>query len=144
MVVHLPSRAGGHTGDQNRRLVAATLWGAVDSLFNGAVSGAAPPIVVMGDFNAPAKDRIFRQSPLRLTDDPKSPGTYSFRGIWQWIDHILVTPSMTTTVARPVRLPWLLEENRSYGGQTPRRTFRGPSYHGGISDHLPVVIDIEF
>lgn len=144
MVVHLPSRAGGHTGDQNRRLAAATLWGAVDSLLNRAVSGAAPPIVVMGDFNAPAKDRIFRQSPLRLTDDPKSPGTYSFRGIWQWIDHILVTPSMTTTVARPVRLPWLLEENKSYGGQTPRRPFRGPSYHGGISDHLPVVIDIEF
>lgn len=143
IVVHLPSRAGGHAGDLNRRLAASTLWSTVDSLLQASPQGVTPRIIVMGDFNAPAKDRVFRSSPLHLTDDPKSPGTYCFRGIWQWLDHILVSPSMTTTMARPIRLPWLLEEEQSYGGQMPRRTFRGPLYHGGISDHLPVVIDVE-
>ena len=135
-VVHLPSRAGGHEGDQNRRLAARTLWQAVDSV-------RTKRVVVMGDFNATCRDRIFRRMPLRSTDDPDLSGTYCFRGFWQWLDHILVSPSVETTgKARVVDLPWLMEENKTYGGTMPLRTYRGPVYHGGISDHLPVVLDI--
>lgn len=135
-VVHLPSRAGGHEGDRNRRLAAKTLWQAVDSV-------KTEKVVVMGDFNATCRDRIFRRMPLRATDDPEADGTYCFRGFWQWLDHILVSPSVTTQgKARVVAMPWLLEENKTYGGFMPRRTFRGPVYHGGVSDHLPVLLDI--
>ena len=135
-VVHLPSRAGGKQGDKARRLAAQMLWTAVDSLKKNKV-------VVMGDFNAGRRDRIFKRNPLRLTDDRHVAGTYNFRGYWQWIDHILVSPSVRTEgAARPVRLPWMLEENKTYGGDMPRRTFRGPTYHGGISDHLPIVLDL--
>ena len=34
LVVHLPSRAGGYEGDQNRRLAAQTLWATVDSILS--------------------------------------------------------------------------------------------------------------
>ena len=140
IVAHLPSRAGGHEGDKNRRLAARTLWSVVDSLLT---AHAEASIILMGDFNASHRDRIFRRAPLRLTDDPHSGGTYCFRGFWEWLDHILVSPHLQADApARPLRLPWLLEENRTYGGDMPRRTFRGPVYHGGISDHLPVLLDV--
>ena len=136
LVVHLPSRAGGHEGDQNRRLAARTLWEVVDSI-------PSPHILVMGDFNADGRDRIFKGAPLRITDDPKAAGTYCYQGMWQWLDHILVSSSLSCNGnARPLSFPWLLEENRSSGGQMPRRTFRGSTYHGGISDHLPLILDI--
>ena len=147
LVVHLPSKAGGRSGDRLRRLAAETLWGVVDSLkahARSAISGVSEPrIIVVGDFNATASDRIFRRCPLRFADDAASPGSYCFRGFWQWIDHVLLSASLETLEpARPFSLPWLLEENETYGGQMPRRTFRGPIYHGGVSDHLPVVADI--
>ena len=151
-VVHLPSRAGGKAGDKNRRLAAQTLWAAVDSVNAHAAAHAphpvashAPHIIVMGDFNAARRDRIFKRAPLLLTDDTHAPGTYCYRGYWQWIDHILVSPSVQTAgPARPVTLPWLLEENHTYGGVMPRRTYRGPTYHGGVSDHLPVLLELQF
>lgn len=141
-VVHLPSRAGGRGGDKNRRLAAKTLWEAVDSVAAQPAAHAAH-ILVMGDFNAGAKDRIFKHAPLRLTDDLHAPGTYCYRGYWQWLDHILLSSSLLASEpAHPVSFPWLLEENRTYGGYMPRRTYRGPTYHGGISDHLPLYITI--
>ena len=110
-----------------------------------ATAEPSPKVVVMGDFNAALGDRVFRDVPLRTTDDARAQGTYSFRGFWQWLDHVLVSESVVTRqAARPVELPWLLEENMTYGGKMPRRTFRGPTYHGGISDHLPVVLDMWF
>ncbi len=39
---------------------------------------------------------------------------------------------------------FLLEEDERYLGQKLFRTFVGPRYTGGISDHLPVFIDLEF
>lgn len=142
LVVHLPSRAGGHEGDRNRRLAAKTLWQTVDSI---RVQDDGAHVVVMGDFNAGRRDKIFKHAPLRLTDDNRSSGTYCYQGFWQWLDHILVSPFVETRgPALPIRLPWLLEENKTYGGDMPFRTFRGPAYHGGISDHLPVLLDLQF
>lgn len=143
-VVHLPSRTGGHEGDQNRRLAAQTLWNVVDSVDKVRERTMKPAhILAMGDFNADHRDRIFRHAPLRLTDDPKCAGTYCFQGFWQWIDHILVSESVETKgMAKPIQLPWLMEENKTYSVPMPRRTFRGPTYHGGVSDHLPVLLDI--
>ncbi len=140
-VAHLPSRSGGRAGDSNRRLAAQTLWQAVDSVQQ---LHARAHIVVMGDFNAGPRDRLFRHAPLRLTDAPHDAGTYCYRGVWQWLDHILVSESVgTPQPARSLRLPWLLEPGRTYGTDMPRRTYRGPAYHGGVSDHLPLTLTIE-
>ena len=137
VVVHLPSRTSGRQGDRNRKLAAQTLWSLVDSI------GQGRHIAVMGDFNADVRDRIFRQSPLRLTDDPDAPGTYCFRGRWQWIDHILLSPSLRNDrPARPLALSWLMEEDAKYNVLKPRRTYLGPSYHAGTSDHLALILDI--
>ena len=38
---------------------------------------------------------------------------------------------------------WMLF-NHPQNGEIPNRTYSGPRYYGGFSDHLPVYIDIEF
>jgi hypothetical protein len=40
--------------------------------------------------------------------------------------------------------PFLLEEDKKYGGMKPRRTYLGPRYLGGFSDHLPLVAVFEW
>ena len=34
------------------------------------------------------------------------------------------------------------EKNEKYGNWQPKRTYGGPKYLGGYSDHLPVVLDL--
>ena len=41
-----------------------------------------------------------------------------------------------------LRFPFLLEEDNVYGGDTPFRTYKGMRYHGGYSDHLPVLLEL--
>ena len=40
------------------------------------------------------------------------------------------------------RNEFLLENDDRFVGQQPKRTFIGYRYHGGISDHLPIYIDL--
>jgi hypothetical protein len=37
---------------------------------------------------------------------------------------------------------FLLEQDKRYLGLQPYRTYAGPRYIGGFSDHLPVYIDL--
>jgi hypothetical protein len=37
---------------------------------------------------------------------------------------------------------FLLEEDKTYSGMKPFRTYSGYKYNGGFSDHLPVYVDI--
>ena len=39
---------------------------------------------------------------------------------------------------------FLLEEEKVYGGYKPRRTYNGMRYQPGYSDHLPLVICLNF
>jgi hypothetical protein len=36
----------------------------------------------------------------------------------------------------------LLEADEKYMGSKPKRTYIAMKYHGGVSDHLPVYIDL--
>ncbi|MCA1763531.1 MAG: hypothetical protein LC664_11135, partial [Flavobacteriales bacterium] len=38
--------------------------------------------------------------------------------------------------------PWLLTKNAA-GNDVPLRTYQGPAYKGGYSDHLPIFLDIK-
>ena len=37
---------------------------------------------------------------------------------------------------------YLLEKDATYSGMKPKRTYIGPRYNGGISDHLPTVLEV--
>ena len=142
VVVHLPSRAGsGREGTEHRRHAVSTLCNLLDELDGKSV-------LLMGDFNAEPTDKIFRSINQRMTSlvpqDKKelrrAQGTYFFRNVWGFLDHILVSPSMLAFVEKSVtvgKFPLLLNERG-----TPNRTFQGPVYKGGISDHLPIWVDL--
>ncbi len=160
---HLPSRRGGERQSRPFRLQAAqTLRKAIDSLYRHTPQAK---VVVMGDFNdnltntrvaqalgvAPSARTSsgFSPSLISLNAD-KQPGTYAYQGRWEIIDHILVTPSLLNAggrlstsprLARIAALPFLLTTDEKYGISIPHRTYIGPRYQGGFSDHLPVVAD---
>ncbi|MCR4921180.1 MAG: endonuclease/exonuclease/phosphatase family protein [Bacteroidaceae bacterium] len=137
LVVHLPSRAGNRRGNNaHRRLAVERLRQAVDSL-------AGKPLLVMGDFNSEASDRIFRLLCPPLTSlmprgraMRRARGTYVFQGRWSFLDHILCSEALLPWVdgrAEVVAYPFILDDKRR-----PWRTFLGPVYRGGYSDHLPI------
>ena len=142
IMVHLPSRAGsGSKGDAHRRLAVETLCGLLDKL-------TGENVVLMGDFNAEPKDKIFRNICGRMTslmpqkkkELRQARGTYYFRKLWCFLDHILVSTNALPYFNKSVnvgKFSFLLTEKG-----TPWRTFQGPSYKGGFSDHLPIWVDL--
>ena len=84
--------------------------------------------------------------------DGKEGGTYRYQGEWGTLDNFLVSGYLlkgnkrlktSYDKAQILKLPFLLEEDDKYGGDTPFRTYWGKKYHGGYSDHLPVVVDFK-
>ena len=96
--------------------------------------------------------QLYNISNLRA--NPHTPrGTYRYRGHWEMLDQCIVSARLTDANSHlhlahnPVQIVshnFLLEADKQYGGQKPWRTWLGPVYHGGFSDHLPIVIDFEY
>ena len=40
-------------------------------------------------------------------------------------------------------VPFLMVRDGSHPGDKPLRTYEGPRYKGGVSDHLPIMVTIE-
>ena len=147
-VVHFPSRFGGEKYSRPFRQAAADrLCQSIDS-----VQTLKPDaqIVVAGDFNDGDESLIIKQIEQHdirnLTKEASAPkgvhGTYRYKGQWESIDHILGSPYISNKVcAAFIHAPeFLLEEEKRYGGYRPRRTYNGPRYQPGYSDHLPLVV----
>ncbi len=138
LVSHWPSKLGGAAGGGRRQAAAAALRACVDSI------DAAPPpqrIIVMGDFNATPSEIDLAMPGFENLAVPLAAageGSLKYRGTWELIDQFWVRGA--TARMSVFRLPFLLEPDTGYTGDKPRRTFSGPHYKGGLSDHLPVVL----
>ena len=147
-VVHAPSRYGGEKATRpNRRVVADRLLQAIDSIRK---TTSSPNIIVAGDFNdyadSPALQYLSDNGLSNVTRQAQGShgarGTYRYQGLWQSIDHVLVSPALADSVDRAFinDAPFLLEEDKKYGGVKPFRTYNGYRYKRGFSDHLPLVV----
>ena len=150
-VVHAPSRRGGEQASRPYRLhVASQLAEAVDSVY--AISRDAK-IIIAGDFNdyadSPALQYLYDHHLINITADAKgshgAKATYRWHGEWRSLDQILCSPSLAARKQSSVigDLPFLLEDDEKYGGKKPYRTYLGPRYLGGYSDHLPLVVQLK-
>lgn len=149
-VVHAPSRYGGEKATRpSRRLVAHRLMDAVSQL------PADAKVIVAGDFNdyanSPALQELEANGLRNATRETKglygkAKGTYRYEGRWQSIDHVLLSPILCDFVAQTYinDSPFLLEEDKKYGGSKPFRTYNGLRYQRGFSDHLPLVVRFRF
>ena len=146
-VLHAPSRAQGEAPTQRYRMrVAERVIVAVDSI---KASDEDAKIIVTGDFNDYVKNRTLRylaDNGLHSVSENAqgrngARGTYCYHGDWSSLDHILASPAMYRRVEECFiyDAPYLLTDDEQYGGRKPARTFLGPRYLGGTSDHLPLV-----
>ena len=148
-VVHAPSRFGGEKVTRpNRRVVMERLIGAIRLL---------PPdakVIVAGDFNDYAdspsllflEEHALHNVTKGVVGSHGAQGTYRYEGRWESIDHVLVSSALRDLVAQTYinDAPFLLEEDKKYGGLKPFRTYNGYRYQRGFSDHLPLVVRFLF
>jgi hypothetical protein len=162
---HWSSRFGGYMQTTSKRLhTAIFLKSLVDSLRR---LNPASKILLIGDFNDDPTD----ESMLKLvgTDELKTgcserlinlmvqcgkdiyPGTLKHGESWYTFDQLIVSDALLSAHnGLAVNLPqplifhaaFLLTEDETRFGEKLSRTYLGPRYLGGFSDHLPVYLDI--
>ncbi|MEM6965658.1 MAG: endonuclease, partial [Bacteroidota bacterium] len=81
--------------------------------------------------------------------DQAGEGTYNYRGNWNMLDQIIVSgalllPDSKIEVGKLgiFREEWMMYKS-DRNGWTPNRTYGGPNYYGGFSDHLPVYLEMK-
>jgi endonuclease/exonuclease/phosphatase family metal-dependent hydrolase len=153
-VNHWPSRRGGQSiSEVYREEVAGRLLANIDSLMQ---ANPFANIVVMGDFNDEPRDRSLQSlkggSLRNLSEKLQSTcqcGSYKYRNEWNMFDQILVSPQLLGQEPLCIvpgsltvfRAGFLLVADEKFGGEKPIKTYSGPRYIGGFSDHLPVYVD---
>lgn len=152
-VNHWPSRRGGKKKSESKRIyVASVLKSKVDSVLS---TNASANLIILGDFNDYPDDISIRQTlgadSSRCTQclhnyNPRNyDGTYKYQGKWNTLDQIIVTGSFMkkyTSAARIVHDSFLLSPDEKNLGEYPLKTYNGPTYKGGYSDHLPVILEV--
>lgn len=143
VVNHHPSKYGGASStDTKRRLVMEELKSVCKAL-----SGESP-VIAMGDFNDTPDDGNFAlldgvMENKSLPFFEKGLGTIKFDGKWNLIDMFFVSPGLSASSEMRIEYPpFLLVHDSAHGGSKPFRTFSGPFYNGGLSDHLPITLKI--
>ena len=162
-VNHWTSRYSGYGGTTPKRnYYAQVLRKHVDSLF--AINNNAH-IIIMGDFNDYPTDESmvkYLQAKnynneknqgtlfnLMLPLAGKNTGTHKTQEFWGCLDQFIVSKSLLNNKnkwqiengeATIFDAPFLLIPDEKYGGVKTFRTYLGPKYLGGYSDHLPIKI----
>ena len=142
LVNHHPSKYGGVSGSEPRRRIAVErLRFLTDSLMATGIDR----IIAGGDFNDTPDNPVFRLlepalAPLHMDLFRHGQGTIKYDGKWDLIDHIYVSPGWDAAM-RILRIPFLLTRDTTHSGEKPLRTYTGPRYTGGVSDHLPVLLE---
>lgn len=145
IVVHLPSKFGGGKTAWKRKKAASRLREVADSVYNAGFGN----IVVMGDFNdTPRAGEFDVLKPLLENKSEslasKGEGTIRFNGKWDLIDMFWTTgPMSDSSSMHIVRIPFLTVRDNTMSGEKPLRTYVGPNYTGGVSDHCPVLLEVK-
>ena len=144
IVNHHPSKYGGSESSEGRRkAVMMALKEMCDSL-SAADSGV--PVIAMGDFNdTPDGEQfeILNGVLVNMSDSlfQAGRGTIRYQGKWDLIDMFLVSSDLLDNARMDIiELPFLMTYERKYPGMKPLRTYSGPRYVGGVSDHCPIVL----
>ena len=164
-VNHWPSRYGGIMESQRyRNLAAEVLKKSIRSLL---IQFPKAKIVCMGDFNdTPTDDSIVKFLEAKKSDNPEIKGelvnlslgwmlneiqTIKSKYSWEVFDQIMVSDYFLDRnkcfeflKAEIFDTKFLLEPDVVYGGVKPKRTYVGFKYQDGFSDHLPVLLRVQF
>ncbi len=166
-VLHFPSRLGGEAESEPKRIHAASVLRAkADSILNHEPHAK---IIITGDFNddptnASAYEVLRGKESVENAESGdffnlmydaymKGYGSYKYQSVWNMLDQFIVSLTLldnqnkvytTTTSAHIFQPEWLSVQDDRFPGMKPFRTYSGPNYLGGYSDHYPVYMDIYF
>ena len=142
LVNHHPSKYGGASSAWRREAAVDRLRQLCDSL----AAAGWDRIIATGDFNdtadAPLFHRLDGLQNLALPLAARGEGTIRFNGRWELIDLFFLSVTTPAPAARMTILhpPFLTERDNTHSGEKPRRTYIGPRYNGGVSDHRPILL----
>jgi len=163
-VNHWKSRSGGEKATEQKRVYSAVvLRRSIDSILT---FDPGAHILIMGDFNDEPTNmsimQILGATNKRKNTGPRDlynlmydmhnlhdTGTYSYKGHWNMLDQIIISYNLLQEQNRKgwhtnyegghiFSEEWMLYNNPKAGMNVPNRTYGGPNYYGGVSDHLPV------
>jgi len=169
-VNHWPSRWGGQAKSEPKRVyVASLLRQKIDALYQ---INPNVKVIVMGDMNDYSNNRSLievlkakgtveavEKGDLYNYMDGLSKnwqlGSHKYQGHWGTLDHIIVSEPLLNDQRRGFlkaakdgahifAARFLLEEDTKHLGLQPFRTYAGPRFIGGFSDHLPIYIDLMY
>lgn len=156
-VNHWPSRIGGLEQTEPSRVeVAGILKSKIDSIVNVDENSK---IIVLGDMNDEPDNISLSEIlgakssenssaglvNLMYPDDEKNLGSYYYRGNWNMLDNLVVSTNLLDEKGFSCvdkkgfvfQQEWMQYKNKN-GETSPNRTYGGPNYYGGVSDHFPV------
>ena len=145
LVNHHPSKVGADS-ERRRAIAMRRMTALMDSL----ESAGHRRILACGDFNddvwiggkispLAALGRNDREGVTGRNGGRWKKGTIKYNGAWEKIDGYFAQGSLGV-LELVFDHPSLTEEDRSFGGTKPHRSFSGPRWLGGVSDHYPVVL----
>ncbi len=153
VVCHWTSKWGGEEISAQRRVAAARgLKAVTDSLL---FLSPKRTIVIMGDFNdAPDSPASLFLTTNSATERGETPlllnradslhkagrGSIKYQGRWELIDHFIVSAGAPYREMEIFSPDFLCEEDKKFLGIKPFRTYQGPKYLGGVSDHFPILL----
>ena len=168
--VHFPSRREGALASEPNRMAAAKAVRKVVDEIQMVDSQAA--IIIMGDFNDNPSDKVptTTLSALPYTSgsfedlklynlcwdgypfENREIGSYFHDGEWDMLDQIIVSGALLNGNLSVRVMPeaevyhpkWISKRDKRTGEMIPKRTYVGPFYQGGVSDHFPVFMEIFF
>lgn len=144
IVNHHPSKFGGSKASEGRRTaVMKSLSELCDSLLKSPENAE---IVAMGDFNDNPDGEQFALLEGILVNKSgilyeEGEGTIRYEGRWDLIDMFFTSPDLAGRSEMHIeRVPFLMIRERKHPGEKPFRTYSGPRYIGGVSDHCPIIL----
>ncbi|MDX6747390.1 endonuclease/exonuclease/phosphatase family protein [Polaribacter sp. PL03] len=150
LVNHWSSRREGTAASEHKRVIAAETARAIITEIKEQDADAK--IIVMGDFNDDPTSISVKKlvsddfiNPMESILDPEKTGSLTYNGKWNLFDQILFSKNFTEKKtgklyfkhAEVFNKEWLKIFKGKLKG-SPFRTYIGPWYQGGFSDHFPV------
>jgi len=165
-VNHWKSRSEGVQATEGRRIYTAViLRKEIDLIINREPDAK---IIIMGDLNDEPTNRSVNEmlsannkrknaSPRELYNlmydmhNTGNSGSYFYRGNWNMLDNLIISRPLLSDKSgyhtdfdggKIFRQEWMLYKDKKYNEYVPNRTYGGPQYYGGISDHFPVYVTL--
>jgi len=146
LVNHHPSKYGGAEASASRRALAVDR---LKSLADSLQAQGERHIVAMGDFNDTPDNPVYKRLEPTLQNlgeglCREGKGSIKYDGAWELIDFFLVSKAFLPARMEVLPVPFLQTPDGAHAGRKPLRTYSGPRYLGGVSDHCPIWIKLVY